>query len=49
MLKPPLAKVIVQVINGGATMPAFKGTLSVKQIADVSAYVVKATGGNPNG
>jgi mono/diheme cytochrome c family protein len=48
-LKPPLAKVIVQVINGGAAMPAFKGQLSVKQIADVSAYVVKATGGNPNG
>ncbi len=48
-LKPPLAKVIVQVINGGGAMPAFKGQLSVKQIADVSAYVVKATGGNPNG
>jgi mono/diheme cytochrome c family protein len=30
-------------------MPPFKGTLSAKQIADVAAYVVKATGGNPNG
>jgi mono/diheme cytochrome c family protein len=30
-------------------MPAFKGTLTPKQISDVSAYVVKATGGNPSG
>ena len=36
-------------INGGGAMPAFKGTLTPKQIADVSAYVVKATGGNPSG
>ncbi|HUZ80603.1 MAG TPA: c-type cytochrome [Gaiellaceae bacterium] len=48
-LKAPLSKVITQVINGGAVMPAFKGQLSTKQIADVSAYVVKATGGNPAG
>ena len=45
----PLSKVVHQVVNGGAVMPPFKGTLSAKQIADVSAYVVKATGGNPNG
>ena len=30
-------------------MPSFKGQLTDKQIADVAAYVVKATGGNPNG
>ena len=48
-LKPPLAKVVPQVINGGGAMPAFKSTLTPKQIADVSAYVVKATGGNASG
>ena len=48
-LKPPLSKVVPQVINGGGAMPAFKGTLTAKQIADVSAYVVKATGGTPSG
>ena len=30
-------------------MPNFTGTLTKKQIADVAAYVVKASGGNPNG
>jgi cytochrome c6 len=48
-LKPPLSKVVTQVLNGGPQMPPFKATLSAKQIADVAAYVVKATGGNPNG
>lgn len=48
-LKLPLSLVVKQVVNGGAVMPPFKGTLSTKQIADVSAYVVKATGGNQNG
>lgn len=48
-LKPPLTKVVPQVLNGGGAMPAFKDTLTAKQIADVSAYVVKATGGNPSG
>ena len=48
-LKPPLTKVVPQVINGGGAMPAFKGTLTPKQIADVSAYVVKATGGSASG
>jgi mono/diheme cytochrome c family protein len=48
-VQPPLSKVITQVVNGGAVMPPFKATLSAKQIADVSAFVVKATGGNPNG
>jgi mono/diheme cytochrome c family protein len=37
------------VTKGKNAMPPFKGTLSDKQIADVAAYVVKATGGNPNG
>jgi mono/diheme cytochrome c family protein len=44
-LKPPLSIVVPQVINGGTTMPSFKKSLSAKQIADVAAYVVKATGG----
>jgi len=44
-LKLSLPVVVKQVVNGGAVMPPFKGTLSSKQIADVSAYVVKATGG----
>ncbi len=48
-LKPPLSKVVTQVLNGGGAMPAFKGQLSAKKIAAVSAYVVKATGGNPTG
>ena len=34
-----------QVTNGGAQMPSFKSSLSAQQIADVSAYVVKSTGG----
>ena len=33
------------VTNGGGAMPAFKSSLSPKQIADVSAYVVDSTGG----
>jgi mono/diheme cytochrome c family protein len=48
-LKPPLSRTITQVLNGGAVMPPFKASLSAKQIADVAAYVVKATGGNANG
>jgi quinohemoprotein ethanol dehydrogenase len=36
-----LARVLRQVENGGAGMPAFKGTLPQKQINDVAAYVVK--------
>jgi mono/diheme cytochrome c family protein len=47
--KPPLSLVVTRVVNGGGGMPPFKGQLSDKQIADVAAYVVKATGGNPNG
>jgi mono/diheme cytochrome c family protein len=47
--KPPLSLVVSRVTLGKGAMPSFKGQLSSKQIADVAAYVVKATGGNPNG
>ena len=44
-LKPDYRAVTAQVTNGGAQMPAFKSQMSAQQIADVSAYVVKSTGG----
>ena len=44
-LKPDYRRVTAQVTNGGAQMPSFKSSLSAQQIADVSAYVVKSTGG----
>ena len=47
--KPPLSLVVTRVTKGAGAMPSFKGQLSDKQIADVAAYVVKATGGDPNG
>jgi mono/diheme cytochrome c family protein len=47
--KPPLSLVVTRVVNGSGAMPPFKGNLTDKQIANVAAYVVKATGGNPNG
>ena len=47
--KPPLSRVVTRVTKGAGAMPSFKGQLSDKQIADVAAYVVKATGGNANG
>jgi mono/diheme cytochrome c family protein len=47
--KPALSLVVNRVVNGQGGMPPFKGQLTDKQIADVAAYVVKATGGNPNG
>ena len=37
LLKPPFAIAKRQVTNGGAVMPAFKGTLSDAQIATVAA------------
>jgi mono/diheme cytochrome c family protein len=46
-LKPDYLHVTAQVTNGGAIMPPFKGRLTPQQIADVSAYVVKSTGGTP--
>jgi cytochrome c6 len=42
-LKPPEARIVTQVENGGGPMPAFKGQLSAKQIQDVAAYVYTAT------
>jgi mono/diheme cytochrome c family protein len=47
--KPALSLVVARVTKGQGAMPPFKGQLTDKQIADVAAYVVKATGGNPNG
>jgi mono/diheme cytochrome c family protein len=44
-LKPDYRAVTAQVTNGGAAMPAFKTQMTDQQIADVSAYVVKSTGG----
>jgi cytochrome c6 len=43
-LKPDAARVQKQVENGGAAMPAFKGTLSDSDIANVAAYVASAAG-----
>ena len=42
-LKPADAAIRTQVENGGGPMPAFKDTLSAKQIDDVAAYVFTAT------
>jgi mono/diheme cytochrome c family protein len=43
-LKPDAATVQKQVENGGGAMPAFKGTLSDADIANVAAYVASAAG-----
>jgi len=43
--KPPLELVVDRVTSGKGVMPSFAGQLSEKQIADVAAYVVKATQG----
>jgi mono/diheme cytochrome c family protein len=43
-LKPPLATVRTQVINGGGVMPAFKNLLSDAQIDAVSKYVADNAG-----
>jgi mono/diheme cytochrome c family protein len=42
-LKPSVARVVKQVTNGGAIMPAFKDKLSPKQIQDVAAFVATST------
>jgi mono/diheme cytochrome c family protein len=42
-LKPPLARIVLQVNNGGGPMPAFKDQLSAKQIQDVAAFVYTST------
>ena len=43
-LKPPVAKVVTQVTNGGAVMPAFKDTLNTQQIKAVAKYVSSVAG-----
>jgi mono/diheme cytochrome c family protein len=48
-LKVPLSLVADRLLNGKGAMPSFKGTYTDQQLANVAAYVVKATGGNPNG
>jgi sulfite dehydrogenase len=47
--KPPLSLAVARVTNGAGAMPSFKGQLSDKQIADVTAYVVSKSGGDLNG
>jgi mono/diheme cytochrome c family protein len=41
--KPPLSLIVDRVTNGKSPMPAFGGTLSPKQIADVAAFVYQST------
>jgi mono/diheme cytochrome c family protein len=43
--KPDLQLIVNRVTNGQGGMPSFKGQLSDKQIADVAAFVYKATHG----
>jgi mono/diheme cytochrome c family protein len=43
-LKPPEAKVELQVTNGGGVMPAFKGRLSSAEIKAVAKYVSSVAG-----
>lgn len=43
-LMPSLARVVRQVTNGGAIMPAFKGKLTPAQIQAVSKYVSSVAG-----
>lgn len=42
-LKPPYARIVTQVENGGAIMPSFKDKLTTKQIHDVAAFVFSST------
>lgn len=44
VLKPPKARVVTQVENGGAAMPPFKGQLSPAQIDAVATYVSSVAG-----
>jgi mono/diheme cytochrome c family protein len=43
--KPSFDLVVDRVTNGSGAMPAFSGSLSEQQIADVAAYVVSARSG----
>ena len=45
--KPDFRLATARVTLGKGVMPSFKGQLSDQQIADVAAFVVKATGGTP--
>ena len=45
--KPDYRLATARVTLGKGAMPSFKGQLTTQQIADVAAYVVKATGGTP--
>ena len=45
--KPDYRLATARVTNGKGVMPSFKGQLTDQQIADVAAFVVKATGGTP--
>jgi mono/diheme cytochrome c family protein len=45
--KPDYKLVTERVTFGKGAMPSFKSQLKTQQIADVAAYVVKATGGTP--
>jgi len=42
-LKPPLARIVLQINKGGGPMPAFKGKLTDKQIQDVAAFIYAST------
>jgi cytochrome c553 len=42
-LKPPYARIVTQVENGGAIMPPFKDKLTPQQIKDVAAFVYAST------
>jgi mono/diheme cytochrome c family protein len=43
-LKPDMARVVKQVTNGGASMPAFGSQLSATQIKSVAKYVSSVAG-----
>ncbi len=47
--KPTFERVVSRVTNGAGIMPSFKNKLAPKDIDDVAAFVVKATGGVPPG
>jgi mono/diheme cytochrome c family protein len=42
-VKPELSLIVDRVTNGKPPMPAFKGQLTEKQIADVAAFVFQST------
>jgi cytochrome c6 len=41
--KPPLSLILDRVTHGKGVMPSFSGSLSPKQIADVTAFVFQST------